>query len=69
MQLQDIKQSILTMTQEESMEIHREVRRQRWIPKLIRKSSTAKKVTKSKQEIQKSPEQIKQLLMLLGADM
>lgn len=68
MQLQDIKQSILTLPVEQAMEIHREVRKQRWIPKLIRKTSKAKTVSKSKQEIQGSAEQIKQLLMLLGAD-
>lgn len=65
MQLQDIKQSILTMPSEQAMEIHREVRKQRWIPKLVKKSTKAKTVTKSKQEISKSADQIKQLLMLL----
>ncbi len=50
------------------MEIHREVRKQRWIPKIVKKASKAKAVTKSKKEIQGNADQIKQLLMLLGED-
>ena len=68
MQLQDIKQSILTMSPEEALLIHREVRKQRWIPKQVSKVTKAKSVTKNKMEIQKSPEQIEQLLRMLGAD-
>lgn len=68
MQLQDIKQSILTLPPEEVMAIHREVRKQRWIPKQVKKATKAKTVTKSKQEISQSAEQIEQLLRLLGGD-
>ena len=68
MQLQNIKQSILTLPPGEVMEIHREVRRQRWIPKQVKKSSKAGTVIKSKKAIQGNADQIKQLLMLLGED-
>ena len=68
MQLQDIKPSILTLPIEEVMEIHKEVRRQRYIPKQVKKQTKAKTIGKSKKEIQGNPEQIKQLLMLLGED-
>ncbi|KKN73971.1 hypothetical protein LCGC14_0395360 [marine sediment metagenome] len=68
MQLQDIKPSILSLPLEEVMAIHREVRKQRWITKQVKKVTKAKTVTKSKQEISQSEDKIKQLLMLLGAD-
>lgn len=69
MQLQDLKPSILQLPIEDVISIHREVRKQRWIPKQVGKKTKAKQsVAKSKKEVAKSPEQIKQLLRLLGED-
>ena len=74
MRLQSLKKSLLEMTREEQITVHREIRKSRmdWT-KVTRKTrktapSTTKRETKAMKEIKKDPEKIKALLRLLGED-
>lgn len=71
MQLKDLKPSILTLSAEEALLIHREVRKNRvTISTTIKKTKATKmkKDGKNKQEIKQDPDKIKELLRLLGED-
>ena len=72
MQLEDNKQSITTMTNEEAIAIHRVIRDNRMTVGVTtqKKTTVAKRkaVTKNQKEIRQDPEKIKELLRLLGED-
>ena len=72
MQLEDLKQSITSLPNEEAIQIHKEVRVRRMTVGVTTQSKTkvAKKkaTTKMQREIRQDPEKIKELLRLLGED-
>ena len=72
MQLEDNKQSITTMTNEEAIAIHRDIRDKRMTVGVTTqskaKATKRKAVTKNMKEIRQDPEKIKELLRLLGED-
>ena len=72
MQLEDLKQSISSLPNEEALAIHMEIRQARLTAVVTtQKKAQAKKrttTTKSMKEVAKDPEKIKELLRLLGED-
>ena len=71
MQLKDLKPSVLNLSPDEALLIHREIRKSRMTFKPAKsevKRKTIKKVTSAQKEIIKDPEKIKELLRLLGEE-
>ncbi len=72
MQLEDLRQSITSMSNEKAIEIHKEIRDNRMTVGITtqKKTTVAKRkaVTKNQKEIREDPEKIKELLRLLGED-
>ncbi len=74
MQLKDIKTSITRLTRIEAEQIHRDIRKSRMTYKGTAKKdrtdvTTKKRVdTKRMKDIKKNPNEIKELLKLLGED-